>query len=269
MSGAFFATAQTGTAARLVELTAMTPASPETAPGSPTPESPRAPSNVPAWLPYVLPMGLFLLLTTLEGQVPAGMYPWAYAAKVVLVTISLLVFRRAFRDELRFDARVLPLGILVGLAVFAEWILIDKWIPYPHLPGGRGSFNPNTLTDPAARSAFLAVRFYGLALLVPVMEELFWRSFLLRLASTQLPGPHEGQDWRSLPLGAFSWAGFAAVAVLFGLAHPEWLVAVICAVAYGLLLRATRSLFAVIVAHAVTNLALGIYVLSTGDWKYW
>lgn len=242
----------------------MTPAPEKT-----LPEDDRVFARFPDWLPYVAPMALFLLLTTLEGYAPRSAYPLLYVVKAALVTFCLTYFLPVWRHELRWEARVLPLALLTGLVVFAEWVLIDKWIPYPHI-GKRTGFDPQAaLTDPALRAAFLAVRFYGLALLVPVMEEVFWRSFLLRYASTLLPGKHENANWRTLPVGAFSAAGFAVVAVLFGLAHPEWLVAVICAAAYGLLLRQTRSLLAVIVAHAVTNLALGVYVLLTGDWLYW
>lgn len=218
--------------------------------------------GLPEWVPYAAPMGLFLALTFLEGQFGKALYPLLYAVKVALVTGALLFFRNAWRQEIRPEARVLPAALLVGLLVFAEWVLIDKWVPYPHL-GTRTAYNPfQEISDPAIRTAFLGIRFYGLALLAPVMEELFWRSFLLRYVTDM-------DDFRRVPLGTYSLTAFAAVAGLFALAHPEWLVAALCAAAYALLLRQTRSLFACIVAHAVTNFALGIYVLLTGDWKYW
>jgi len=207
-------------------------------------------------------MALFLLLTTLEGRAPAAYSPALYIAKAVLITIALLFCARTWRHELRFDARVLPLALLVGLIACAEWVLIDRYVPYPHL-GTRTGYDPFTaIADPGLRYGFLAVRFYGLAVMVPVMEEVFWRSFLLRYATDQ-------DRWAALPVGAFNAIGFAVVAALFGVAHPEWLVAVIFAAMVALLLRQTKSLFAAIVMHSVTNLALGIYVLVTHDWKYW
>lgn len=215
----------------------------------------------PLWLPYVAPMALFLALTMAEGAVPRSVYPWLYGAKVVLVTSSLFFFRRAWQHEIRFEARVLLSALLVGAAVFAQWILLDKLVPYPHL-GTRAALDPfAAMPEPTLRVGFLAARFFGLVLLVPVMEELFWRSFLLRYVTDP--------DFTSLPLGSFSPAAFVIVAGLFGVSHPEWLVAVVCAGAYALLLRHTRSLFACIVAHGATNLLLGVYVLVTGDWKYW
>jgi CAAX prenyl protease-like protein len=205
-------------------------------------------------------MAVFLALTALEGSAPKQ-YVWIYMAKVVLVTATLIACRAAWKD-IRFERRVLLPAILVGLAVFAEWIAVDSFTPRFAVLGRRAEFNPfAAIGDPGLRGLFLAFRFFGLAVMVPVMEELFWRSFLLRYITRP--------DWESLPVGAFSWTAFALVAAGFGLAHPEWMAAVLCAIAYGLLLRQTRSLFACIVAHAVTNLALGMYVLTTQNWRFW
>jgi CAAX prenyl protease-like protein len=126
----------------------------------------------------------------------------------------------------------------------------------------RVAFNPFSAIDSTyLRGLFLACRFYGLVIMVPVMEELFWRSFALRYLTDA--------DFTKIPVGAFSWTAFAMVAVAFGISHPEWLVAIIAACAYALLLRWTQSLFACVVAHSVTNLALGIYVIAAEDWMYW
>ncbi len=214
------------------------------------------------WLPYAAPMALFLLLTTVEGKAPLAWYVPLYALKAVLVTITLLYFSKTWRRELTPNARVVPLAVAVGLAVFGEWIVLDQWIPYPHL-GTRSAYNPfEAVANPAVRLGFLALRFYGLTVMVPVMEELFWRSFLLRFFT-------DLDDFKRVRLGDFSLMAFFLVALGFALAHPEWLVAFVCAAAYALLLRATRSLFACVVAHGVTNLALGVYVVMTGAWKYW
>ncbi|HEX9997290.1 MAG TPA: CAAX prenyl protease-related protein [Abditibacterium sp.] len=212
------------------------------------------------WLPYVAPIVLFLALSDIEGRIARQFYPSFYAFKVVLVSLALWHFRAIWR-EIRWDKRVIMPAVGVGILVFAAWIGIDKAIPYPHL-GARTGFNPfAAIENPTAQFLFLAVRFFGLVLMVPLMEELFWRSFLLRYLTQP--------DFEKLPIGAFSWTSFALVAGAFGLGHSEWLPAIMAAIAYGLLLRATKSLLACIIAHSVTNLCLGIYVLSTGDWKYW
>lgn len=218
-------------------------------------------SNIyPLWVAYVAPIAAFIALTTVESSASKAYYVWIYSAKVIVVTAILVWFKKPWKD-IQPNARLLLPAILVGFLVFIEWVALDKWISYPHL-GSRTGLNPfSTIAVPALRHLFLVVRFYGLAVMVPVMEELFWRSFLLRYFSNS--------DFTKLPIGEFSWRAFWIVAVGFGLAHPEWLVAVICACIYALLLRQTKSLFACIVAHSTTNLALGIYVLLSQDWIYW
>lgn len=217
-------------------------------------------ASLPLWLKYVAPMAAFLILTTIESAAPEQYHLGFELAKGVVVTGLLLLFP-VLRKEIQPRSRVLPLAILVGVAVFVEWVLLDKWIPYPHL-GSRSGLDPFAALDsPLLLGLFLAVRFYNLVIMVPVMEELFWRSFLLRY----LTNP----DFTELAIGTFSWEAFGIVAVAFGLSHSEWLVAILCAAAYALLLRQTRSLFACVVAHGVTNLALGIYIILAQDWIYW
>jgi CAAX prenyl protease-like protein len=214
------------------------------------------------WIEYVVPIALFLVLTYLESQFPAQ-YVWLYIGKAAVVTAALIWFRATWND-LRVEARVLPVAILVGLAVFAEWVLIERFVSYPHpaFLGKRTAFDPFAeIGEPGLRWLFMAVRFYGLVLMVPLMEELFWRSFLIRFITNE--------RFEQVPMGTYSAAAFWGVTGLFALAHPEWLVAAVCAMAYNLLLRGTKSLFACFVAHAVTNLALGIYVLIARDWRFW
>jgi hypothetical protein len=213
-----------------------------------------------SFIRYIAPSVVFGVATLLEDHVSHVLYPFVYALKIAAVTGCLLVVRVTLRD-IRPSMGVLLPAIVVGLAVFAEWILIDRWLPYPHL-GSRAAFNPlASLHDPLRRTAFLAVRFYGLVLVVPVMEELFLRSFVLRFVTDP--------DFTRVPFGVYSWTAFWTVAGLSALSHPEWLVAVVASAAYTLLLGRTRSLFACVMAHAVTNCALGIYVLATGSFQYW
>jgi len=209
---------------------------------------------------YVAPMALFLAFTATEGMLPHEWYPLAYCVKAAVITCALALFHVAFVD-FRPTWRVVGPSVLTGLAVFVLWIGVDKLVPYPHL-GARVGFNPfEAIEAPVPRTIFVLVRLYGLALMVPVMEELFWRGFLLRYLTNS--------NFMSLQLEAFSWSAFWTVAVLFALAHPEWLPAVLTACVYGLLLRKTGSLFATFVAHATTNAALGAYVLTARDWVYW
>lgn len=234
---------------------AGTPLDAETGEVLPEPASAFLPGA--SWVCYVVPMLLFTGLSMLEGG-NKNNYVWIYILKVAVVSLSLIVFRKTLRDY-RFEWRVLLPAVLVGLFVFAEWIWIDPHTPHLAM-GKRVAFDPLALSEPQ-RALFLIFRLFGLAVMVPIMEELFWRSFLIRYITTE--------KFQSIPPYAFSWGAFAAVAAAFALAHPEWLAALICAVAYGLLLRQTRSLFACLIAHATTNFVLGLYVLTTHNWLYW
>jgi hypothetical protein len=113
-----------------------------------------------------------------------------------------------------------------------------------------------------ADSVFLAFRVAGSALLVPVVEELFWRAWLMRwLISTH---------FTRIPLGTYAARAFWLSAALFAAEHgPYWDVGLAAGVAYNWWLVRTRSLADCILAHAVTNACLAVYVLLAGAWQYW
>ena len=208
---------------------------------------------------YWVPMLVFAVLTVADSEVSHTWFPALYIIKAIAVTAALLVCRGPLR-ELQFDRKVIVPSVVLGLIVFVLWIGIDTKIPYPHL-GTRTAFDPTALESSAWGITFLVVRLYGLVLMVPVMEELFWRSFLLRY----LTNP----DFHKVALGTFSAFSLWVMVAASALAHPEWLVAIVASLAYALWLKRTRSLFGVVLAHAVTNAALGVYVLVTGNWQYW
>ena len=150
----------------------------------------------------------------------------------------------------------------IGLLVTLLWVGLDRYYPRWGETGARASFDPNALPE-AGRYAFLAVRFFGLVLLVPAIEELFWRSFVIRWII-------DPDDFRRVPIGRVTPLAAAATAGLFALEHPaEWLPALITGALWAGLLRQTKSVSACFVSHAAANLALGIYTLITKDWKYW
>ncbi len=212
------------------------------------------------WLPYVLPFALFLLLTE-----PARFYPelvpFLYIAKTVLVGILLWIWRNRYATDFSERLSVMEAGTAVacGLLVLVIWISPERFL-YQFDPGS--GFDPYALTGASASAiALIGVRLIGASIVVPVMEELFWRSFLMRY----LVDP----DFRSVPMGAFSWLSFSGVAILFGLEHHRVVVGIAAGLLYGLLLVRQKNLRGVILAHGVTNLGLGIYVVMTGSWAFW
>lgn len=240
-----------------------------------TPPDRQGASSQPAsgsFLPYVAPMFAFLLLTNLESsltsskaQAPAeSMFPYLYAFKLLVVggilTVSLVRFG-LWRELVPLPrGSELALAIGLGLLVIALWIGLDGYYPSLGFLGKRTSFDPTVL--PAHKKwLFLAARLFGLVVLVPVFEELFWRSFLIRCLVDS--------DFANVPIGRVTPLAAIASSILFGLAHPEWLPAFLTGLIWVWLLKRTRSLSACVVSHLVANLALGIYVLSTHEWRYW
>ena len=218
--------------------------------------------TLPAWLPYVAPFALFLLLTTLESHVPPSLFPWAYAAKVVLVGGLLLALRGSF-PEARPGGNGWALATVLGIVLCVLWVVVDRHTPHPAFLGTRTAYNPATeIGTGLGVWAFLAVRFFGLTVIVPFAEELFYRGFLLKFVT-------DPDDFQRVPTGTFSLAALLVSVVLFALSHPEWLAAAVFALALCLLLRFTKNLFACVLAHAVTNLMLGVYIVQTGQWQYW
>jgi CAAX prenyl protease-like protein len=219
--------------------------------------------------PYVVPMFGYLVLTSLEGYLPAAAggkpsprwYPLAYAAKVAIVAVLMVACRSAWRDLApRPKLGALALAVALGLLVTAAWVGLDGLYPTFGLSGTRAAFDPTALKPPA-RWAFVAVRLLGLVVLVPLFEELFWRSFLIRWLIDD--------DFTRVPIGRVTPTAAAVSSVLFAAVHPEWLPALLTGLAWAWLLRRTRSVTACVVSHATANLSLGLYVLATGHWKFW
>ena len=222
------------------------------------------------WLPYVAPMATFLVLTSLEDWLPKGSagphptyYTVFYAFKIAVVAFTCWLGRSTWRDlSPRPGAGTLGLSVAVGLLVTALWVGLDGLYPIFGEVGSRAGFNPNVLT-PASKVAFLAVRLLGLVLVVPFFEELFWRSFVVRWII-------DPDDFRKVPIGRVTPIAAAVTAGLFAVEHPaEWLPALLTGGLWAWLLHQTRSVSACFVSHAVANLGLGVYVLSTGNWKFW
>jgi CAAX prenyl protease-like protein len=215
----------------------------------------------PDWVPYAAPFALFLILTTVEAQF-VGIYPWLYTVKIVLVSALLLALRPSLA-EARPQARGLGLAVALGIALLFAWIWIDHGTPHFAFLGGRVGYDPfREIGSATERAAFLGIRFFGLVIIVPIIEEMFYRGFLLRYVT-------DPDGWRRVPLGVFTPVALGLNALLFALSHPEWLAALLFALAMCSLLARTKNLFACITAHAVTNLLLGLYVIHFHQWQYW
>ena len=179
-----------------------------------------------------------------------------------LVIGSLLYFFREHYHELRLrDLTSLPATLAacaIGLLVFALWIRMDWALGTNGAPQG---FNPSLLPGQTTRVVMTLFRIAGAVLVVPLMEELFWRSFLIRYIIDK--------NFTKVPIGAFTWTSFLLTVALFGLEHNYILAGIMAGIFYNFLLYRTRSLAHCVLSHAVTNLALALYVIYTGKWQFW
>jgi uncharacterized protein len=137
----------------------------------------------------------------------------------------------------------------IGLGSFGEWKLSGK------------SWNPSAdFTTPLA-TFFIVVRIVGSTLIVPPLEEVFYRSFVYRFIAKP--------DFQSVPLGQFILMPFIVTSVIFGFEHREWLAGILAGLIYQGLVCWKKRLGDAITAHAITNFLLGGWVVLKQDWQFW
>ncbi len=234
------------------------------------------------WIAMTLPLAMFLVVGSFEPsppgdgsaetptagwQLPYSAYPWIYTLKIVLTSAVLAWVWPALRV---FPRKVTGWSLIVGIVGVCLWVGLwklglDERLLGPLGLGGvgtRSAYNPfEQLKDPPALAyGFMAVRMFGLTVVIALAEELFLRGFLMRF----LVRP----DWWNLPFGDVNRAALIAGTVVPMLMHPAELLA--AAVWFSLvtcLMVKTRSLWDCVVAHGTTNFLLGCYVLWSGDWQ--
>lgn len=217
-------------------------------------------------LAYVLPMAAFVGALALVGlckklgssawmQSPEY---WLYPVQTFVCGALLIWFRKEY-DFHRLAGLLLTLAIAV--LVFVLWISPQAFLGYGARTEG---FNPDVFAQqPSAYWSTVILRFLRLVIVVPLVEEIFWRGFLLRYFINE--------KFETVPFGAFSWLSFGVVTAAFTLAHSpaDWVAAAITGALYNVVAYRTRSLTSCILAHAVTNLLLGLWIMQTRQWGFW
>lgn len=233
-------------------------------------------------LARVVPFVIFLGLTACQGWMGEASRYWFYFAKT-LAGAWLIWSVWPVVTEMRWTASWE--AVVVGVGVFALWVGLDghypsvdeliqkivcpplkaiglgSWCPKPasaglpwnpHLEFGQGS---------VLAWFFIGVRVVGSTVVVPPLEETFYRSFLYRYIIKP--------DFESVPLGRFSVGAFVATSAIFGFGHHEWLAGILCGFAYQGLVCWKGRLGDAMTAHALTNLLLGLWVVWKGAWNFW
>jgi CAAX prenyl protease-like protein len=202
------------------------------------------------------------------AKIPYKYYPLLYTLKVGFTFVAVLAVIPGY---LAFGGGVHMLGVAVGVLGAVLWIGLCKL----HLEqklleplglgaildmGRRPGFNPLAqIEDKSWAYGFLAIRFFGLAVIVPITEEFFLRGFLMRYVMHV--------DWPYIPFGRVDRLALVCGTAVPMLMHPAELFAAAAwfSLVTWLMLR-TRSIWDCVIAHAVTNLLIGLWVLWSGDW---
>lgn len=219
-------------------------------------------SNRRATVAYIAPFLAFVGIMALERVVPLPPQ-WLYAVRFALVCAVIAGVSWPYLS-FRPSAPLASIGI--GLAVFAIWIAPDLLFGYRHhwlfensiTGSATSSFSPHLKSN----LGFMLLRSLSSAILVPILEELFWRGWMMRWLIDM--------DFQKVPLGKYVPSAFWVVALLFASEHgPYWEVGLAAGVIYNWWIVRTRNLADCILAHGVTNAVLAGYVLLTGQWQYW
>lgn len=215
-------------------------------------------------LPWIAPFAVFMLLLAVGPSLPIPQ-PWESILRVGVLVAVILTMSKDVVRSLRVR-HAIP-SVLLGLAVCAMWVAPDQlvpgwrehWLFQNRLTGTvTTTIAPSALADPLV----LMLRVVRAALLVPILEELFWRGWLPRWIVNH--------DWRRVPPGTFTATAFVATAVLFASEHgPFWDVGLLCGFIYNWWMWKTKSLGDLVLVHAVTNAALSGFVMVTKQYAYW
>jgi len=208
-----------------------------------------------------LPFALFVLPLFIQDWFGDAIRHWIYLARTLLGAWCLWEMRTLV-PEMRW--KVSWEGAVVGVLVLVIWVGLDPFYPSNHLLFQASTpWNPFKDYDghPVAAWFFFGVRTLGSSLVVPPLEEVFWRSFVYRyLINT---------DFETVPLGRLHWGSFFVTSLFFGLEHYQWLAGVLCGLAFQFLVVRKGRLGDAIFAHAITNFLLSLWVYWKHAWIFW
>jgi CAAX prenyl protease-like protein len=213
--------------------------------------------------PFVIFMGGLVLVSIVQGIGGDSLWMtnpeyWVYPLQTVLCGAALVFYWRQYDFAKRGG---LLLALLAGMLVLGLWLAPQELLGFAPRTEG---FDPTVFEEGSALYWMTVIaRFARLVIIVPLIEEIFWRGFLMRYLIRE--------DFQNVPVGAFQWKSFLLVAVFFMLVHStaDWPAALLCGLIFNFVAVRTGSLMACVVAHAATNLGLGIYIMATRQWGFW
>jgi CAAX prenyl protease-like protein len=177
-----------------------------------------------------------------------------YPVRVLAVATALLWFRRIY---LRWDWGWSWPSVGIGGAVFILWMALEQVMPGDDATIGEGIAALGQIET----VAWIGFRVAGSVLVVPLVEEMAFRGYLLRrLAAADFLAPEAGR---------FTWLSFLLSSLAFGLLHGRWLAGTLAGMAYALAVYRRGKLGDAVVAHMTTNGLIALVVLIMGKWSLW
>ena len=235
--------------------------------------------------PFVAFLATLIIIQQIGSDDPSAAwwlkYPehWGYPLQAILC-ISLVVFWR--KHYPRFSLAGSGLAVLMGMVGITIWLLPPwihsqtgfgengpipwlKWLGFRTRLDGFDPYQFGNDTPPLLFGAILFFRFLRLVIAVSLVEEIFWRGFLMPLLSDP-----DG-DWKSRPINQSTTKALLLTSLAFGLAHlgPDLAVALVYGTLTGWVTLKTGNLWAAVLMHAVSNLCLGLFILGTHWWGLW
>jgi CAAX prenyl protease-like protein len=183
---------------------------------------------------------------------------WIYPLQTVCCGALLVYFRRSYHFG-RLSG--IAFSLLIGSAVFLIWVFPQQFLGIAPRTSG---FDPSLLSNNSPIYWLSIIfRFLRLVVVVPFVEEIFWRAFLLRVLIDE--------NFERVPFGKFSLFSFVVVTLVFSLSHarPDWPAALCAGMLYNVVAFRARTLSPCVLAHAVTNGLLGLWIMHTRQWGFW
>lgn len=211
-----------------------------------------------------VPFFIFCAITTAGGLLGGDWKFWFYALKVFVGAWTVWEMR-PFVPEMRWAFSWE--AVVIGIFIFVIWVGLNPYYPKLNLlfvDTEESIWNPFKRFGEGSSTAWalICIRIAGMTLVVPPLEEVFYRSFLYRYSVRT--------DFENMPFTRFHPTAFIVISSLFGLVHYEWLPGIICGMAYQWLVLRKNRLGDAMLAHAITNFLLGVWVVYKGGaaWKF-
>jgi len=201
----------------------------------------------------LLPL-MSLIVISLMTKVINPDFGWLYPVHIGIAAWMIYFFRKPF---LLFLTKPSIVSIVIGVVVFILWIIL-----IPENPAQNAHFVAELGTVPLwASIAWLLFRVVGATVIVPIAEELAFRGYL----QPRLQNWFDQNYLKSISV----IASLGITSLLFGYVHSDILAGSVAGLFFGLAYLQRRQLMDAVMAHAVTNGLLALYVMGFGYWSYW